>query len=269
MRAITMNIPYKNTSIHFTVNGQGPVLVLLHGFTESLSIWDGFTKRLSAFSRIVAIDLPGHGQSGCLGQVHTMEEMARCVRTVLDHLEISRCTMVGHSMGGYVSLAFARLYPSFIRGLGLFHSTAVADSREALEVRDKAISVIRQNRKDFLFTFIPSLFAPSNRDRLEPVISMLISKAQQMSSEAIIAAMEGMKFRSDCTDILVQAKFPVLFIAGQQDTRIPIDSILAQSALPETAYTLFLKNAGHMGWAESPEETAGMVGYFASMNMEK
>ena len=260
-----MTINYKDTEITFTDAGRGNVLVLLHGFTESQSIWDGFVATLSGSYRIVTIDLPGHGQSGCLGDIHTMEEMAGCVKAVLDHLQISTCVMVGHSMGGYVSLAFYRLYPDHVKGLGLFHSTAAADSQEAIEGRNKAITAIRHNHKDFLLQFIPSLFAPANQTKHQPLIDNLMHEARKMSSQAIIAAQEGMKLRADSRDMLKNASFPILFICGKKDSRIPVDSILPQIALPKTSYSLILEEAGHMGWAEAHETTLHMVKLFTEV----
>jgi pimeloyl-ACP methyl ester carboxylesterase len=256
------DISYKNTKITYSDTGQGNTLVLLHGFTESQSIWDGFVSALSDSYRVVTIDLPGHGQSGCLGAIHTMEEMAGCVKAVLDHLQIEKCVMVGHSMGGYVALAFSRLYPDHIKGLGLFHSTAAADSQAAIDGRNKAIAAIRQNHKHFLLQFIPSLFAPENLAKHQPLIDNLIHEARKMSSRAIIAAQEGMKLRADSRDILKNAPFPILFICGKKDSRIPVDSILPQIALPKTSYSLILEEAGHMGWAEADNVTIHMVKSF-------
>ncbi len=257
-----MNIRYNNTDISYNEAGQGNTLVLLHGFTESQSIWDGFVTKLSDVFRVVTVDLPGHGQSGCLKEIHTMEAMAGCVKAVLDHLHINQCVMIGHSLGGYVSLAYARLYPEQIKGLGLFHSTATADSEEAKETRDKAIVAIKQNHKNFLFQFIPSLFSPENREKMKPLAEALILAARDMTSQAIVAAQEGMKLRPDSRDILQNATFPVLFIAGKKDSRIPVESISPQMALPRRAYSLILEDVGHMGWAEAPEATRNMVRFF-------
>jgi pimeloyl-ACP methyl ester carboxylesterase len=260
-----MIIIYKNTEIAYTDNGQGNTLVLLHGFTEAQSMWDGFVASQSDEFKMVTIDLPGHGQSGCLGDIHTMEDMAGSVKAVLDHLQISKCVMVGHSMGGYVALAFSRLYPDYVKGLGLFHSTAAADSQEAIEGRNKAIAAIQQNHKHFLLQFIPSLFAPQNQTKHQSLIDNLIQEARKMTAQAIIAAQEGMKLRVDSRDILKNAPFPILFICGKKDSRIPVDSIMPQIALPKISYSLILEEAGHMGWAEAPEATIHMVKSFTEV----
>ena len=255
-------IHIKHRRIGYTDEGQGNALVLLHGFTESRAIWDDFVAGLKNSFRVIAVDLPGHGESDSLGDTHTMEEMAAVLKAVLDHLSVGRCVVIGHSMGGYTALAFASSWPEMVAGLGLFHSTAAADSDEARQTRDKAIAIIKKDRQDFLFQFIPSLFAEGNRDSLKPVIDKLVAVASGMSAEAIIAAQEGMKVRADHRDLLRQAPFPVLFIAGKQDVRIPIDGILPQVALPRRSYSLILDDVGHMGWAEAPEATLAMVRMF-------
>ncbi len=264
----TKLLPYCNTSISYGDHGHGPAVVLLHGFTESQAIWNDFTPALAKKFRVITIDLPGHGSSGMLGDVHTMKDMAAAVKAVLDHLAVSRCTLVGHSLGGYVSLEFARMFPDMVAGLGLFHSMAAADSEEARQGRDKAIAIIRESRKDFLMGFIPSLFAPASREALSTQIDTLIATAQGMSDKAIIAAMEGMKMRSDSREILENATYPVLFIAGQQDSRIPSDLVLEQAKLPVKSYVLLLKNVGHMGWAEAPNETRKCIEHFAELCRE-
>ena len=257
-----MKLPFKNSSIAYTEYGQGDPLVLLHGFTESQSMWDGFVKTLANVFRVVTIDLPGHGDSDCLGDVHTMEDMAEGVNFVLDHLQIKGCVIIGHSMGGYVALALARLYPGHVKGLGLFHSTAAADSDDAKEGRTKAIEAIHSNHKNFLFQFIPSLFAPENKAKFEPLVKVLIHNAQKMTPQEIVAAQEGMKRRSDSRDVLKNAAFPILFICGKKDSRIPLENILPQIALPKTAYSMILEDVGHMGWAEAQQETLNMVQSF-------
>lgn len=255
-------IQINNSRIGYTDEGQGNALVLLHGFTESRAIWDDFVGRLKNSFRVIAVDLPGHGESDSLGDIHTMEEMAAVLKAVLDHLSVGRCVVIGHSMGGYTALAFASVWPEMVAGLGLFHSTAAADSEEARQARDKAIAVIRQDRKGFLFQFIPSLFASDNRERLKPLIDSLVEAASGMTAQSIIAAQEGMKLRHDGRQVIGEANFPVLFIAGKQDVRIPIEGILPQIALPRRSYSLILDDVGHMGWAEAPEATMAMIRMF-------
>jgi pimeloyl-ACP methyl ester carboxylesterase len=242
-----MAVHFKNGVIHYEEYGSGEVLVLLHGFTESLRIWYDFKETLSSRFRVVLIDLPGHGKSSIIDDVHSMELMADSVKAVLDHLSIESVAMIGHSMGGYVSLAFARKYNKHLKGLGLFHSTSLADSDEVKLGREKAIEAIESNHSRFLLGFIPDLFAPETKDIYQNEIQALIDEASVMNPKAIIAAQKGMKNRTSTLDVLINAPFPVMFIAGQKDSRIPFENIWVQMALTETAYSLILRNVGHMG----------------------
>ncbi len=257
-----MKTLFKNASINYSEAGSGDTLVLLHGFTETLSIWDDFARDLSRYFRVICVDLPGHGGSDCIGEVHSMELMADVVMTVLDKLSAGRCVVIGHSMGGYVALAFARKYGSSVCGLGLFHSSALSDSNQAREGRMRAIEAIRKNHHEFLTAFIPSLFAPENKEIFRKETEILVEQAKKMSKEAVIAAQMGMKERPGSREILLNAKYPVMFISGHQDSRIPVNDLQHQLLLPETTYSLLLKNCGHMGYLEKKEKTLGFVKCF-------
>ena len=249
-----MQISYQNSLITFHTKGQGEAVVFLHGFTGSTEIWDAFLFDISASNQVIVIDLPGHGKSECWGEVHTMQDMGSMVKEVLDSQGIERAVIIGHSMGGYIALAMAKMYPQLIAGLGLFHSTALADSTQAKENRERAINLIRNNHKDFLIQFIPELFSPDNRSMYSREIAYLIAQAKQMTPEGIIAAQKGMMQRDENLEVLLNASFPVMFIAGQKDPRIPFDSLLPQITLAPQAYSLTLRNCGHMGFIEAREQ---------------
>lgn len=250
-----MESPSKNGLLFYKDEGTGPALVLLHGFTEHLGIWDDYAKKLKSFMRVVRLDLPGHGNSGILGKIHTMEMIADGVKEVLNHLKIRKCVMLGHSMGGYVTLSFASKYSSMLKGFGLLHSQAEADSKEVKANRERTIAIIRENRYNWLNQFVPDLFAPHNRAKYAKEISALQSAAEKISPESLIASIEGMKRRSDRLDVLSEAKVPVLFIVGKMDIRVPFESVIRQASLVQHAEILFLGNAAHMGYIESKEAT--------------
>ncbi|MHC1706942.1 MAG: alpha/beta fold hydrolase [Bacteroidales bacterium] len=245
----------KTSLLNYKDEGNGPVLVLLHGFTEHLGIWDSFTRSLKNNFRVVRIDLPGHGHSDMLGKIHTMEIMAEGIKAVLTHLKIRKCVMIGHSMGGYVTLSFASKYSSMLRGFGLFHSQAEADSKEAKINRDRTIAIIRDNRYNWLNQFIPDLFAPHNRIKYEKEIKALQQSADLITPESLIASLEGMKRRSNRLDVLSESKVPVLFIAGKLDIRIPFEKMIHQASMVQHAEILFLGNTAHMGYIEAREAT--------------
>lgn len=246
---------YKNFRIHYRHKGSGDAVVLLHGFTESLNIWNDFTEQLSPDYHVITIDLPGHGTTECVAQVHTMEIIADCVKTVLDVLEIKHCVMIGHSMGGYATLAFAEAFPSMIEGLGLFHSNAFADNPETVKNRMRTNNIIRGNHYNFLSEFIPSLFAPENQMKYVKEINAMVSESRNMSTEAVIASNSGMAERPDRTHILKNAHYPVLFIAGKLDSRTPMEKMMEQIAMPPDSVSLILGDVAHMGYIEAKEKT--------------
>lgn len=253
----------QGNKINYTIKGAGSPVVLLHGFTETLHIWDDFSKRLSESHRVICIDLPGHGQSDCISEIHSMELMADCVKQVLDSLEIKQMVLIGHSMGGYVSLAFAEKYTEMIKGLCLFHSTAFADTEETRNNRKRTNEFIKKNHFHFLCEFIPSLFTPENQEKYKPEIDKLISEAKKMSSQGVIAANTGMASRPDRTLVLKNAAFPVMFIAGKKDVRIPFNKVLEQIAMPNDCVALLMGDVAHMGYFEAREKTYYAIKTFA------
>ncbi len=257
-----MYITYHNSKIFCEVCGKGQPIVMLHGFTESSAIWQHFANSLSQSYTVVTIDLPGHGRSDCFGYVHSMEQMADLVNEVLLGMGIDSAVIIGHSMGGYVALAFAKMFPSKIKGLGLFHSTASADSEAARRNREIAIKAIRENHQGFLLNFVTDLFAPGNRAKYSGEINQLISTAIQMDKSGLIAALEGMKTRLDMVEFLSGITCPVMFIAGKGDTRIPIESLIHQFSQPKESYSLVLEDVGHMGYIEAREKTLDFVSFF-------
>ena len=253
----------KHALLHFHDEGQGKIIVLLHGFLESHSIWKHFSKELAKEYRIISIDLPGHGRSHGTADILSMEEAAKEVHAVLEEAGVENCFMVGHSMGGYVTLAFAELFPHMLKGICLFHSTASADSEEKKAGRNRSIEAVRKNHTTFISNLIPSLFAEQNREKLHSEIEDLKKLAQKTSAHSITAALGGMRDRKDRTSLLKSFRFPVLYIPGRHDIVIPVDSLIAQAGLPKNALTLVLEDSGHMGFIEEPEESLVIVQNFA------
>ena len=225
------NVIFNGKSIHYKREGTGKPIILLHGFLESLEMWDNFTKSLSHKFAVIRIDLPGFGISETISSIHTMELMADTVKVIMDQEKIKAAVIVGHSMGGYATLAFADKYPERLKGLCLFHSHAAADSEEAKTNRDRTIKIVEQNHVGFISNFIPDLFAPENIQKFEPEINLLKTIGIKTSKKGIIAALKGMKIRTDKLGLLKKANVPVLFISGKKDKRIPTNTIMEQALL--------------------------------------
>lgn len=240
---------FKNTKISFSDTGKGTAIVLLHGFLENQWMWDGFVASFSKKYRIITIDLLGHGQTECLGYVHSMEDNADMVHAVLSELRIRKAIFVGHSMGGYVALALAELYPETIKGLALLNSTARADSEERKKNRDRAIVAVKQNYTNFIRLSITNLFSENNRERLISEIEDVKIAALKTPLQGIVASLEGMKIRKDREVLLHFAPFPVLLILGQQDPVLNYEETKEQ--IENTPTQLVSFPDGHMSHLEN------------------
>lgn len=212
-----MLLSYKNTNISYTDTGKGTAIVMLHGFLENKTMWDAYVAEFSKKYRVIAIDLLGHGQTGCMGYIHTMEDMADAVHAILSELHVRRVILVGHSMGGYVALAFAELYPDMVKGMVLQNSTARADSDERKTNRDRAIKAVKRDYTSFVRLAIANLFSEENRERCAEAIAHLRTEALKTPLQGIVAALEGMKVRKDREVILHFAPYPIMLVLGEKD----------------------------------------------------
>ena len=253
----------------YTDAGSGETLVFLHGFCESKQVWADFIKPLQQQFRIIALDLPGHGDNTASNSPYTMESLADEVKQRLDELAVKNCILVGHSMGGYVSLAFAEKYGHMLRGLCLFHSSALPDTDEKKESRTKSIDFVeRHGVTSFVNPLIEPLFYADNRDRLQQEIEMMKEIGRQTPQAAVVSALAAMRDRPDRTNVLREAKFPVLFIFGKEDGAVPLDKALELCHLPDNSTALFLGKTGHMGMFERTHETQKALEKFAETVFE-
>lgn len=246
------NILYKNTKISFTDSSEGTPIVFLHGFLENKKMWQEYVTLYSKKYRIITIDLLGHGETDCLGYVHSMEENANAVNEVLEHLNIGKAIIVGHSMGGYVSLAFAELYPEKIRKLVLLNSTSKEDNAEKKLNRTRAIKAVKQNYVNFVSLSISNLFSENNRTRLETEIEQVKEQALKTPLQGVVASLEGMKIRKDRETLLQKNLFPVLLVLGKQDPVLNYEESIAQ--IEDTTAELVSFDDGHMSHIENKEE---------------
>lgn len=255
-------IYFNGKKINYLEKGRGKSLVLLHGFTESQKIWHQFVKALSREFRVITIDLPGHGKSECISEVHTMELMAEVVHLVLKNAGVRKCVMIGHSMGGYITLAFALKYPEKLKGIGIFHSHCFADSAEDMELRSCTIELVRYDKFGFVTSFIANLFPKEVQKKFSKEIDELINEAEKMPKEGIIAALEGLKVRNDQTYLLATTTLPVLFILGLKDSKAPLPKLWEMISLPAHSESLILRDVGHMGYIESPDKCLDAIIHF-------
>lgn len=239
--------------LHYRDEGRDnqQVLVLLHGFLQNLDVWTSFTLSYMRDMRVVSIDLPGHGYSSTFSDTHTMEFMADCVKKVLDSIGVSQCVMAGHSMGGYVALAFAEKYSYMLRGLALLHSHAMADTPEKVAHRDAACSQVLKNRPSYIVNFIPQLFYEGNRLFYAREIKDLQDQCLETKAEGIIAAQKGMALRKSQLPLLEKILVPVLFVIGKNDPRINFELAVSEAMVPRVSEIYILDKVGHMSHIES------------------
>jgi len=243
---------YKNTKISYSDSGKGTAVVLLHGFLENSTMWDFYVNDFAKKNRVVSIDLLGHGQTECLGYIHTMEDMADSVHAVLHELKNRKAIFVGHSMGGYVSLAFADLYPEYIKGLVLLNSTTFADDHERKINRNRAIKMAHKEYTSLVQISIANLFSVDNRESLTTEIEHVKQEALKTPLQGYIAAQEGMKIRKNNEQLLHLTSYPKLLILGKKDGVLNYDDNINQ--VEGTDVQLLSFPDGHMSHIENREE---------------
>lgn len=245
-------ITFKNIKVHYTDQGKGSAVVLLHGFLENMTMWDNLIPHIKKRNRVIAIDLLGHGKTECLGYVHSMDLIAECINAVLKHLRLRRVQLIGHSMGGYVSLAFLELYPKKVKSLCLMNSTALADNEEKKVNRDRAIIAVKQNYKTFVRISISNLFKPENRTIFKNEVEKATEEALKTPLQGIIAALEGMKNRPDRLHNLQQASIKKMMIIGEKDPALNYDSLIEQARKLNISLIEFPD--GHMSHIENMKD---------------
>lgn len=246
---------YKKEKITFTDQGSGRVVVLLHGFLGSHAIWRQTAENLSKSYRVISIDLPGHGQTPCIGYAHSMDMMARCVKAVMNFLKLKKYVIVGHSMGGYVGLAFADLFPDNLKGLCLYHSTAYPDSPEKKSDRLRAIQLVKASKSVYTKNTVRNLFASKNLKYLNDEISFATAIARSTGKRGIVAALHGMRDRPGRDIILGMVAYPVMMVIGEHDNVLSAEVLLEQSHLIRDKTVLYLEHDGHFGFLESPKQS--------------
>lgn len=256
-------ISYKNIRVNYTSTGKGSAIVLLHGFLENSSMWSDLVPILSKKNNVITVDLFGHGKTEDLGYVHTMEEQAAMVRSVLKILNIRKVTLIGHSMGGYVALAFADLFPKNTKGVCLMNSTAYPDTTEKKINRDRAIEVVKQNHQTFVRISIPQLFSEENRILLESKIEAVIKEGLRTTKQGIIASLEGMKIRKDRTSILKKDELKKLLILGKKDSILNFED--HQRQVKNTDTELIILSQGHMSHIENNIELTFVLENFIKL----
>jgi pimeloyl-ACP methyl ester carboxylesterase len=251
------NFYHNNANIFYRIEGEGIPVVLLHGFGEDSNVWNEQLV-LKDNCRLLIPDLPGSGRSTFTKHeplASTIEFYADCIYALLKNENIDSGIMLGHSMGGYITLAFAEKYSELLKGFGLIHSTAFADSEEKKQNRQRGIEIMDQyGSYSFLKNTVPNLFSSKFKKEHPERVNSLIEDGNKFSKEALQDYYRAMMNRPDRTEVLKNTRTPVLFVIGTEDVAAPMQDVLKQVHLPEIAYIHILENTGHMGMWEASEK---------------
>ena len=245
--------------LNYEIVGSGKEkLVLLHGFMENLTIWKEMEPQLSDQFTLIKIDLPGHGLSKIYEEIHTMELMASEVKKVTDSLNIGKFHLLGHSMGGYTTLAFTERHPEVLKSITLFFSTYFADDVEKKEQRQKSLRIIKEAFSTYVNAGIPNLFNANEKDILEGKINLAKEIALSTDNDGVLAAVKGMIARTDKTEVIRNFEGKILVIAGKHDNAVKTGLMLKH--LPDqTNIKSYLLDCGHNGHWEKPNICAEII----------
>lgn len=247
-----------NSNIAFKEQGQGEALVLIHGFCGSSEYWNSIMPKLSESYRVIAIDLPGHGKSAEQDNELEIEQYAVLLKDFLDELKLEKVTMFGHSLGGYITLAFAENFHNYLSGFSLIHSTGFPDSKEAKEGRSASSEKIdKEGIGPFIDGLVPKLFAPDNVELHGQSIENVKKIGYGTTPHGAKTALYAMKERKDRTRVLESTKLPILLVAGESDQLISADKTFTASG--DNIKQVTIKGAGHMSMYEAPEQLSDAI----------
>ena len=260
---------YKGSKIFYKVKGSGKLLILIHGFGEDSNIWNNIFLKFSESMKVVAPDIPGSGRSEILKKSNyqssiSIDNYALTINEIIDRELNSnynkdnlpeKVSIIGHSMGGYIALSYANLYPEKVEKIGLFHSTVFADDELKIAVRKKAIEFIQKNGAyNFLKISIPDLFSPMSKLKFQDSIQEILVQAKNFTEQALIQYYEAMITRKDHTNLLIRLKVPFLFIIGEDDKAVPLNISLQQCHIADISQILILQDVAHMGMIEASDK---------------
>ena len=251
----TRSFEFDNRQMGYVKTGAGPAVILLHGFGEDHHIFNSTVAMLEKTYTVYTPDLLGTGMSSIntFPSNFSIEYLADSIAALLQHEKIENCTLLGHSMGGYVTVAFAKKYPQYLKGFGLLHSTALPDTPIKIENRLRGITFIQKfGAASFLETTAANLFGSFTQKNHPQIITDFIQSIPAFSNEALTHYYQAMMARPDVTSFLETTSLPVLYILGDQDMPVALEDTLPQTKMPKRAYLYVLENCGHMGMLEQP-----------------
>ena len=248
--------------VSYLIGGDGPCIVFLHGYMETKEIWIEFANRFISTNKILIVDLPGHGESTLDVKINTMENISRVIYQVLSYNNIDKAIFIGHSMGGYVALAFLELFLSMTKALVLLNSITVSDDKTKLKDRLKEIYLLNKGKKELLINFaIPNSYHPERKEYFKVQISNTISKAHKISKENVIAHIKGTMLRHDRSYLLKSSNIPYIILHGKDDTIFERRVLINEKSIHKSNFVL-LNDCSHMSFIEKSEDVFGIIKKF-------
>ncbi len=250
--------------VEYSDTGKGSPIVLLHGYLEAKEVWQPLISLLEKEHRIISVDLPGHGRSGVTGEVHSMDFLAGIVKEVICQINEKKVILAGHSLGGYVTLAFVEKYPELLTGYILFHSHGNADTPETVIKRKREIEVVRAGKKDIMCPAnISMMFAEKNLTLMPGALQRSKEIASYIPADGIIAMLNGMMMRPSRSGIIEGGTVPLLWILGKWDRYFSPEKAIGNIVLPPNARVVILEESGHLGFIEETELSARIINEFS------
>jgi pimeloyl-ACP methyl ester carboxylesterase len=251
-------ISINGVQLAYERRGTGTPLLLVHGFPLDHHLWDEIVPLLEDTFDVILPDLRGFGESTTVDSFYTLDDFASDLAGLLDHLSIQKAAIAGHSMGGYIALAFARLFPERVRGLGLVASQAAADTEERKQGRYKSAAEVAEHGIGSVVETMTTKFTADERLQAYARTSM-----ERQRPAAYIGALKAMAERLDSTPLLSTFNFPVVVIHGDADSLVPIDRAREVKAALQQAHLVEIPGAGHMPMMEDREKTAEALRHLA------
>jgi pimeloyl-ACP methyl ester carboxylesterase len=250
-----MRIPVDDATIDVSAEGSGDPIVLIHGFPLTREIWDSQAAQLAEQARVIRPDLRGMGRSSAPDGPYLMETLAGDIAAVLDALGIERAAIVGHSLGGYVAMAFCRMYTERVTRLALVCSRLAADSEQAARTReDLADRAERENSVEpVLESYVPRLFAQKTLEKNAHLADRARAIARQNSVHGVAAMLRGMAQRGEAYDIAEELRMPVLIVAGGGDRIVGAEEAERMRRAFPRAQLRVLESSGHLPMLEEPQ----------------
>jgi len=251
-----MRVTVDDATIDVETAGDGSAILLLHGFPLSREIWDAQAAHLQQTARVIRPDLRGTGRSTTSDGPYLMEALAGDIAAVLDAMQVESVTVIGHSLGGYVAMAFARMYAERVSRLALVCSRLCADApataKEREELADRCEE--KNSMEPVLQTYLPRLFAPETSRRHPEIAARVAGIIRSNDPRGAAAMLRGMAQRSASDDIAGDLHMPVLVVSGKHDLIVPAAEIASVAQIFPRGETLQMAGSGHLPMLEQPAE---------------